>query len=230
MAQMLKSSTMFSLRAHRKINLAASGMVLLAAGALADSTVTSIEADVWADNWFALYTEGALIKEDSVSITTERSFNAESFSFNAQLPVVLSFVVKDFKQDDTGLEYIGSRRQQMGDGGFIAQFTDATTGRSLLVTDNQWKCLPIHIAPLDKSCEKSSDPSSDCTSSVTAEPSNWQATDFDDASWPQAVQHSEQTVSPKDGYDRISWHNDAKLIWTADLEADNTLLCRVTLE
>ena len=48
-------------------------------------------------------------------ITTERSFNAETFVFNADYPLQLNFVAKDFKQDDTGLEYIGRRNQQMGD-------------------------------------------------------------------------------------------------------------------
>ena len=39
-------------------------------------------AEVWADNWFAMYIGDKLVLEDSVSITTERSFNAESFGFN----------------------------------------------------------------------------------------------------------------------------------------------------
>ncbi len=82
-------------------------------------TVT-INGDVWADNWFALYLGDKLLFEDSVSIKTERSFNAETFSFKAEYPIVLSFVVKDFKENDSGLEYIGTRKQQMGDGGFIA--------------------------------------------------------------------------------------------------------------
>ncbi|MEJ6815113.1 MAG: hypothetical protein QNK87_12900 [Octadecabacter sp.] len=31
---------------------------------------------------------------------------------------------KDFKENDTGLEYIGTRRQQMGYGGVILQIID----------------------------------------------------------------------------------------------------------
>ena len=48
--------------------------------------------------------DDALLVEDSESITTERSFNAERFSFEADYPLVLNFVVKDFKEDDSGLE------------------------------------------------------------------------------------------------------------------------------
>jgi len=59
--------------------------------------------------------------------TTERSFNAEAFVFNAEYPLQLNFVAKDYKADDTGLEYIGRSNQQMGDGGLITQFTDVAT-------------------------------------------------------------------------------------------------------
>jgi len=208
--------------------------ILSAVGAItfaqSNSESTLIHADIWADNWFTLYVDGTLIKEDSVSITTERSFNAESFNFEVQLPAQLSFIVKDFKQNDTGLEYIGSRKQQMGDGGLIAQFNEAVSGSTLLVSNGQWRCLPIQIAPLNKQCEKSSNPESSCGSKTIAEPNGWKSSAFNDSHWPQAIEFSEQTVRPKDGYDRVSWDIKAKLIWSSDLETDNTLLCRVTLE
>ena len=74
-------------------------LISLSAGATEPAERT-IRADVWADNWFALYLGDDLLIEDSVSITTERSFNAESFAFKADYPVVLNFVVKDFKEND----------------------------------------------------------------------------------------------------------------------------------
>jgi len=37
-------------------------------------------------------------------------------------------------------------------------------------------------------------------------------------------------VGPKDGYDAITWDGAASLIWGEDLEADNTVLCRVLIE
>jgi len=82
-------------------------------------------ADVWADNWFQFNINGELVAEDSVSITTERSFNAESFTFEATPPFVIGMIVKDFKENDSGLEYIGSKKQQMGDGGVIAQIKNS---------------------------------------------------------------------------------------------------------
>jgi len=90
-----------------------------------------------------------LVIEDSVSINTERSFNSETFTFKANYPLSLNFILKDFKENDTGLEYIGSRKQQLVDGGFIAQFTNKTSGEVIAVTDSDWRCTVIHNAPLD---------------------------------------------------------------------------------
>ena len=136
----------------------------------------TIQGDVWADNWFTLYLGDELLIEDSVSIMTERSFNAESFEFKADYPIVLNFVVKDFKQDDSGLEYIGSRKQQLGDGGFIAQFKDGATGRLLAATNSEWKCLVLHHGPVDEACASEESPVAGvgrCAFKTTEEPPNW---------------------------------------------------------
>ncbi|MFN8491546.1 MAG: hypothetical protein U0350_28370 [Caldilineaceae bacterium] len=191
----------------------------------------TIKAEVWADNWFAFYLGKQLIKEDSVPITTERSFNAEVFTFVATYPLTLNFIVKDFKENDTGLEYIGTDRQQMGDGGFIAQFTNAATGALIAATDANWVCLVTHKAPLDKACEKSVNPVAGqppCNFKLVKEPIDWQATNFDASAWPHATVYSEAQVGPKDGYYEIAWNSAAQLIWSDDLKADNTLLCRLT--
>ena len=193
----------------------------------------SIRGEVWADNWFAFYLGDRLIIEDSTPITTERSFNAEAFVFNADYPLQLNFVAKDFKQDDTGLEYIGRGNQQMGDGGLIAQFTDIATGETVAVTDAAWRCLVVHDAPLDRACEGEAEPVpgvGPCRFAATAEPDGWRRAGFDDAEWPSAVEHSEADVRPRGGYDAIRWRDGARLIWTADLETHNTLLCRLTVE
>lgn len=196
----------------------------------AQTGTLSIEGDIWADNWFAMYIGDTLIVEDSVSITTERSFNAESFTFELEPPALISFIIKDFKENDTGLEYIGTRKQQMGDGGFIAQFRNASDGSTLLVSNSDWHCLAIHLAPLNKQCEKSDNPADSCNYEKRLEPIGWKEDSFDSTQWPQAVEYSEQTVRPKDGYDKIDWHKDAQLIWSSDIETDNTILCQTTLD
>ena len=48
--------------------------------------------------------------------------------------------------------------------------------------------------------------------------------------WPAAVVHSAEAVRPKGGYDQVAWHADARLVSSEDLETDNTLLCRLTID
>lgn len=192
----------------------------------------TFSADVWADNWFELRVDGVVVGEDSVSITTERSFNSESFQFEAERPFVLGLVAKDFKENDTGLEYIGSRRQQMGDGGVILQIMDAT-GDTVAVSNTGWQCFETHFAPLQKSCEDLDDPVAGegaCGFEAYDEPAGWDAAGFDASNWANARAYSESDVSPKDGYDRISWDRSAQIIWGSDLEQTNTILCRLTIE
>ena len=184
------------------------------------------KGEAWADNWFSLSLGEKLIVEDSVPITTERSFNAETFSFDASYPLVLAFVLKDFKQNDSGLEYIGAANQQMGDGGFIFQLTDTALGRVVHTSSAAWRCKVIHKAPTNKTCAKDPTPEKTCLSVIESEPVGWRSATYDDSAWSSATEYTEAAVSPKDGYNQISWNAAAKLIWTADLQTDNTLLCR----
>ena len=198
----------------------------------ASTAEVQVKAEVWADNWFAFYLADQLVKEDSVPITTERSFNAETFTFTASYPMTLNFIAKDFKENDTGLEYIGSNHQQMGDGGLIAQFTNAQTGELIAVTSADWVCTVIHEAPLDKACENETNPvagTMPCGFTSLAEPAGWMLPTFDSSSWSPASIYSAAQVSPKDGYDQISWDVSAQFIWGPDLETNNTVLCTLTI-
>jgi len=209
------------------VNFAIVLSLLTATNAFAET----YSADVWADNWFAMYIDGNLVAEDSVPIATERSFNAESFSFDAEPPFTIGLIAKDFKENDTGLEYIGSRRQQMGDGGVIVQIKDAS-GNTVAVSDESWVCTVTHEAPLDKSCEKEDNPVAGegaCAFNTTEIPKDWNLPNFDAQGWQAASVYSEREVSPKHGYDDISWDSSAQLIWGPDLETSNTILCRLTV-
>lgn len=196
------------------------------------SEPVTIRGEVWADNWSSFFVGEQLVMEDSVPITTERSFNAEVFEFTASYPITLNFIAKDFKENDTGLEYIGANNQQMGDGGLIAQFTDLSTGAVVAVTSSNWRCFVIHKAPLDTSCEREASPVAGegaCGFISEAEPAGWKSPGFDDSGWDSATVHSFDEVRPKDGYDQITWDPSAEIIWTADLITDNTILCRLTV-
>lgn len=186
--------------------------------------------EAWADNWFAAYLGEELIIEDSVPITTERSFNSETTTFKGSYPLQLNVILKDYIENDTGLEYIGSNRQQMGDGGFIMQVTDLSSNKVVAVSNAEWACTVIHEAPLNKSCAKEANPVAGvapCEFTSLDEPEGWKSTDFVDSSWTATTVHSAAAVSPKDGYNEISWDDSAQFIWGPDLETNNTILCRV---
>ncbi|KIN72581.1 PEBP family protein [Sulfitobacter guttiformis] len=211
-----------------KLTLAIFSLCSLCATASGAETFLS---DVWADNWFEMRIDGAPVAQDSVPITTERSFNSESFTFEADRPFVVGVVAKDFKENDTGLEYIGTQRQQMGDGGLILQIRDAA-GQTVAVSSADWTCEVIHTAPLDKSCEASTNPMAGegaCTFDALEEPDGWDTASFDASEWPQASVFTAREVSPKDGYDEINWAPEAELIWGPDLEQSNIVLCRITV-
>lgn len=208
-------------------------LALLAGGCSATTdgirTTGRFRAEVWADNWFSFSLGETAVYEDTVPITTERSFNKEVFGFDGDFPLVLNFIVRDYTADDSGLEYIGTSRQQMGDGGFIAQIRDTTTGRLVAVTNSEWRCLVIHRAPLDTSCETSTNPTTDCRAAITGEPPGWKTAGFDSSAWPAAIEYSADAVDAKMGYDDVAWDASAKLIWSSSLKQDNTLLCRAVV-
>jgi hypothetical protein len=212
-----------------RLSCLATATICLFAQGVSAETYT---ADVWADNWFQFNVDGAKVAEDSVSITTEKSFNAEQFSFDAEPPFTIGLIAKDFKENDTGLEYIGTRKQQMGDGGVIVQVSDSK-GQVVAVTNASWKCLVVHEAPSNKLCAKESNPIAGegyCDFSELEYPTGWDMPDFDDSNWMNAHEYSESDVSPKKGYDRVSWNQNAELIWGPDLETNNTLLCRLSVD
>ncbi len=193
----------------------------------ASAQASTFTAEVWADNWFSLYVNGQLVGEDSVPITTERSFNAETITFTATYPLTIAMITKDYKETDSGLEYIGEPNQQMGDGGFVAQFTDTATGEIIATTNGNWRGFVIQTAPLNSECEKSADPNTECQFEILEEPSGWTSPSFDDATWPTATVYTADEVGVKDGYDTITWDGNAKLIWGSNLNTNNTILWRI---
>lgn len=204
----------------------------LVLGSTEMSLAENYDVDVWADNWFEMRVDGKQVAEDSVPITTERSFNAESFSFEAERPFVIGLIAKDFKENDTGLEYIGTRRQQMGDGGVILHIRNAL-GETVVVSNEHWQCQVIHTAPLDKSCESESNPvagEGPCKFEASDQPTGCYMPGFYSSDWAQASVYTATQVDPKLGYDEITWDGDAQLIWGPDLEQSNTVLCRLKVE
>ena len=208
------------------ISIAVSSLLLAHPAQAAQSKPISFQAEVWADNWFALYVNGKKIGEDSVPITTERSFNSEKIEFTATYPLTIGIIAKDFVEDSTGLEYIGKPNQQIGDAGLILQIREKNSAKVITATGKDWKVLTINRAPLNPECEKSSNPAADCKYSNTSIPKGWNQLTFKDKLWKYAKEFTEQAVGVKEGFFDISWAPSAKLIWSEDLRLDNTILLR----
>jgi phosphatidylethanolamine-binding protein (PEBP) family uncharacterized protein len=188
--------------------------------------LTNFQAEVWVDNWFSLYINGKKVGEDSVPITTERSFNSEKIKFAAAYPFTVGFIAKDFTENASGLEYIGKPNQQIGDAGMIFQIRDLQTGEIVAASDTSWKSLIINKAPLNPYCVSSATPLTDCRYKNVAIPSNWATSTFKESTWKSATKFTKEEVGVKDGYFDINWSNSAQLIWSSDLKLDNTVLFR----
>lgn len=199
---------------------------------ISSSGETSILGEVWVDNWFAMYLDGRKVFEDTEPFTKERSFNAERFNFKANLPVTIGFEFRDFMQNETGLEYIGTVAQQMGDGGAIFQFANIANKQIIAVSNARTKCLVVQTAPINAECAKQAQPLSNtpiCAQLTSEVPDNWSSPGFDDRAWENATPYPATAIEPKDGYDRIKWNENAQFIWSGDLVKDNILLCRMTI-
>lgn len=187
---------------------------------------TTFQAEVWADNWFELYINGKKVGQDSVPLTTERSFNSEKIKFSAAYPFTVGILAKDYAENASGLEYIGKTNQQIGDGGVILQIRDLTRNLIIGATDRSWKSLVVNRAPLNPECVTSISPLTDCKWQQISTPLAWSTKSFNDKKWLAATEYSKEEVGVKDGYFNITWSPDSKLIWGSDLKLDNHVLLR----
>ena len=186
----------------------------------------SFQAEVWADNWFALYINGKKVGEDSVPITTEKSFNSEKIKFTASYPLTIGVIAKDFTENASGLEYIGKPNQQIGDAGIILQIREVASDRIVAQTSRDWRVLTVNTAPLNPECVTSNNPTVECKSSNTIIPTTWASSSYKDSSWKFATEFSKETVGVKEGYFDFAWAPTATLVWSSDLKLDNVILLR----
>ena len=187
------------------------------------------------DNYFELYVNGKLVGVDAVPYTP---FNSTFVKFKAKRPIKYAIKLVDWEENlGIGSEANGSNSYHVGDGGFIAKFSDGTT------TSSAWKAQTFYIAPLsDVGCvteSGSSRISSSCSSSLTSGaksyalhweiPSNWFATDYDFSKWPSASVYTEAQVGVKPAYGNFSASfSGSQFIWSSNLILDNLVLVRFT--
>jgi hypothetical protein len=170
------------------------------------SMADTIRANVYADNTFELYINGELVAVDSIRFIPH---NVISMDILPAYPMTIAVMAKDNADAKTGMEYANTN---IGDAGFILKFSDGT------VTNALWKAKSFFHGPIDGDTKNPQ---------VRTEPipENWFAVDFDDSSWKNAKEYSEQEVDPKQPY----FENDfdgAKFVWSDNIALDNTVIFR----
>ena len=186
---------------------------------------------LFADNYFELYVNGAIVARDPIGFVP---FNSSVVRFKATRPLVYGVKLVDWGTHlGVGMEY---DRWNVGDGGFIARFADGT------VTGSDWKCRAYYVSPLDDaSCVEAGPDSSACPErSACADsdpttckalhfrvPEDWASPDFDDSDWlPAATYRADQVTNQPAYRDYADKFGEADFIWSRNLDQDNLVLCR----
>ena len=169
----------------------------------------TIHGSIYADNWFAMYINGKLVAVDSIDFLPHNVVNVDILP---EYPMTIAVLAKDNADPKTGCEY----GKQIGDGGFILKFADGT------VTDAKWKAKCFFYGPIDRNTTEPkvrTDPL----------PEGWQNPGFDDSTWPNAVEYTQERIDPKEPFFQNDFKN-AKWIWTSDLDLDNTVILRCRID
>ncbi len=189
---------------------------------------------VFGDNYYELYVNGKIVARDPIGFVP---FNSGVVRFKAKGPITYAVKLVDWGTHlGVGMEY---DRWNVGDGGFIARFSDGTE------TGVEWKCRAFYVSPLeDASCvlpgpDTSAcverppcverDPAS-CQALHIPVPDNWASPDFDDSDWHNASIYPASVVTRNPAYvDYAGKFGDADFIWSHNLDQDNLVLCRTTV-
>jgi|GEM_PF-1892480 len=198
-----------------------------------------ITAFLFGDNYFELYVNGTHVCNDAIGFVP---FNSHAAQFQAEYPITYAVRLIDWETHlGLGLEFDEYR---VGDGGFIASFSDGSG------TSAEWKCQAYYTAPLDDaSCvveDENGNPDSTACASTPAcasddpescqalhyeLPDNWMMPDFDDSGWRGAFTYTSDQVTNQRAYqDYTDLFTGNDFIWSSNLDLDNTVICRVTID
>ncbi len=200
-----------------------------------DANGEDVTGYVFGDNYYELYVNGSIVARDPVGFVP---FNSGVVRFRAERPFTFAVKLVDWGTHlGVGMEY---DRWNVGDGGFIARFSDGTE------TGADWKCRAYYISPLeDRSCVKPGpdtsacperppcverDPAS-CLALHYRVPADWASPGFDDSAWDAASTYPASAVTNQRAYrDYTAEFGEASFIWSHNLDQDNLVLCRATVD
>lgn len=207
-----------------------------------DSGGEIITGYIFADNYFELYINGALVAIDPVPFTP---FNSNVVKFRVEKPYTIALRLIDW-EENLGL---GSERNRgsdfhPGDGGVIASFSDGT------ITNDQWKAQTFYTAPIhDLSCLSEVGGqrlSSSCHETAVKDGKNlygvhWKMPEntfdpsFDDGIWPLATTYTEEVIGVDNKKAYMNFREKftgagAEFIWSTNVILDNEVVVRYTVE
>lgn len=125
---------------------------------------TSINAQVFCDNWCSVYFNGELVFDDTSRRRTVDTFSIDKVSKTgtrtfgvilkdnpySTLEGIWQYESPTFLAGQTDADGNPIIRQYcLGDGGFRAIFTDSKCGNEVVVSNDQWKCETIASGPRD---------------------------------------------------------------------------------
>ncbi len=198
-----------------------------------DEDGAEVTGYVFGDNYYELYINGKIVARDPIGFIP---FNSGVVRFRVKAPYTVAVKLVDWGTHlGVGMEY---DRWNVGDGGFIASFSDGT------ITGGDWKCKAHYMSPLeDTSClapgpdtsgcpERpacvESDPAS-CKALHLPVPSDWADPGFDDSTWHDASIYPASAVTNQRAYRfYVDEFGSAEFIWSHNLDQDNLVLCRAT--
>ncbi|MEM7134575.1 MAG: hypothetical protein AAF702_50380 [Chloroflexota bacterium] len=211
-----------------------------------DESGSEITAYLFADNYYEFYVNGTFAGRDSVPFIP---FDSKAVRFQAEYPITYAVLMVDWEEyNGIGLEN-GRDGVSIGDGGFIATFSDGTT------TNAEWVCKPFYIAPLDNNscvvidengnadssaCNStnetvsclSNDPENSCMAYLEELPANWMAKEYDDSAWLSATTYTADDVTNAEAFRDYeeTLFAGADFIWSSNLVLDNAVVCRATID
>ena len=152
---------------------------------MASATSQTIKGYIYADNWFEFYFNGQLIKTDPLTFTPHQAVEVE-FEWDGVSDRQYAFKASDYAST-SGYEYTDTTSPKLGDGAFIAWFSDGTK------TTGDWKIFTTSFGPTDASITNGCSASNlaACAIQTTAEPTDWTKSTFDDSSWSKATTYTE---------------------------------------
>lgn len=190
------------------IGLLASGLTSLVAQ-IKPTIANTITLNAYADNWCAIFINGKMVAVDSIDFLPH---NQISVKILPEYPMTIAVLAKDNAEPATGLEY----GNQIGDAGFILKLGDGT------VSSAKWKAKSFFTGPLNSNVASP-------TVARTPLPARWYSPEFDDSTWGFATEYTAARVGP-DGDYVASDFTGASFIWTSDLNLDNTVIFRTTVQ